>query len=134
MSKTKTSYILLTANIDNDIDSSGIFMPLSDTYTLNCENYTISKSNIISQTSSFTQETLCSLSSEGALTIKAQGNIYIDDSCDFIIFLTELSSRKTPFTLTIGNNSFENMILKNFSANIEKYSINSECKLEFIQL
>ena len=131
---TKTSYILLTANIDSDINSCGIFMPLSESFTLTCENYTISKSNIISQTSSITQETLCSLSSEGALTITAQGNIAIDNSSDFIAFLSELSSRKTPFTLTIGDDTFENMILKKFSADIEKYKINSKCKLEFIQM
>ena len=131
---TKTSYILLTANIENDTNSSGIFMPLSEQFTLTCENYTISKANLISQTSSFTQETLCSLSSEGALTIKASGNIAIDNSSEFITFLSELSSRKTPFTLVVGNDNFENIILKKFSADIEKYKINSKCKLEFIQM
>lgn len=131
---TKTSYILLTANIESDSLSCGIFIPLSDSFTLTCENYTISKTNVISKTSSFTQETLCSLSSQGALTIIAQGDIAIDNSSDFIAFLSELSSRKTAFSLTIGSDTFENMILKKFSANIEKYKINSKCYLEFIQM
>lgn len=134
MANTKTSYILLTANIESDASSCGIFMPLSDAYTLTCENYTISKANLVSQTSSITQEALCSLLSEGTLTITATGNFTIDNSSEFITFLSELSSRKTPFSLIVGNDTFENMILKKFSANIEKYNTNSKCKLEFIQM
>lgn len=131
---TKTQALLFSANIKEDYLSKGINIPLDNTYKLTCNKFTVSKANDFSQTKTIQNTLFTKFSCDGVLTIKATGSIPYQSKKDFIDFINSVSKRKEPFDLIIDTDTYTNMLLKDFSMQIDKYRCNSICLLTFIEV
>lgn len=127
-------FAIISGVISQDIQSKGIYIPLDENTTLVCKNYIISRMNSIAQTQCVSKDGYTALKSVGALTFKAKGDVPITNSGELTAIFSELSSRKTSFEITVGNQTFSRMILKEFSAQIDRYGERAVCSVEFVQL
>ena len=127
-------FAIISGVISQDIQSKGIYIPLDENTTLVCKNYIISRTNIIVHTQCVSKDGYTALKSVGALTFKAKGDVPITNSGELTAIFSELSSRKTSFEITVGNQTFSRMILKEFSAQIDRYGERASCSVEFVQL
>ncbi len=132
MTQTDNDFTLLSGGVSQD-EAGMILAPLGEGYTLICKSYTLSKTAGISELSCISKRTVTELKSGGHLKIKAKGEVILDSSSGFIEALTELSSKTEPFTLTIGAQSYDRMLLKDFSAQIDGYGRLAVCSVEFVQ-
>lgn len=128
------NYIMLSAVIDDDTSLSSISVPINSTYSLECRKYTISRKNSISKTNCISKDDFSQLSSTGNLVITAEGEVCPSDHSDFISSLSTLSASKAPFTLVCRNQSYNNMILSRFSAEIENYEKCVKAELVFEEI
>ena len=133
MEETNNSFILLSASVPEDTTKAAILLPLNENYTLSCSSYKISRKNVLSYVATFSKQTLCDISSYGKLSIKATGNISFENASDFLSSLNEISERKEPFNLTLGGITYSNMLLKEYTASIDKYEKTAVASVEFCE-
>lgn len=124
--------IFLSGVIEQD-SNSGVNIPVGNSYTLKCKSYEISRENKISQYFPLSNVPGLSLNGSNALTIKAKGKITLGSN-NIIETLNNICENITPFTLNIGAQSFSDVILKSYSAQIDGYGVTAECLLVFVKV
>ena len=134
MTQSNQQFILLSGIISEDEVHDGIDIPLNDNYTLICSAYDVERKNSINQTVSVSGTSMFSSGSEGALRIKAKGVVALDSDNSLINLLDEISSRKTPFVLNIGEQVFNNILLEKYDVTIDNYGKTAECSLIFVRI
>ena len=133
MTDSDNSFNLISGLISQD-EQSGISIPLSASYSLICESYTLSRDNKLVETVCVSQAGYTSLKSTGALTLKAKGEVVLEENSGFLTTAAELSKKAEPFVLIIGSQIFLNMILKSLCVKIDGYGKLAVCAVEFVQL
>lgn len=124
--------IFLSGIIDKDNNNIGV--ELDESYTLICKSYEISRDNKIEQFYPLSRISGFSLKGSNSLTIKVKGKVALNNDNNIIDTLNTVCENATPFMLNIGEQSFQGMILKSFSANIDSYGVTADCSLVFMQV
>jgi len=134
MSDKYQDFVLLSGVLSEDTDHNTINLPLSDNYTLLCNSYELSRGNKIVEVPTLSKNSIIELAGIGALTITTKGDVLLSENVSFISTINEISSRKVAFTLNIGTQSFENMLLKSYTAEIDRFGTRADCTLVFVQI
>lgn len=130
---TESAFALISGVISEDSEHNFVNVPIDDSYTLLCDSYEVSRNNKAVEIPTVCDGNFVCIN-QNAMTITTKGNVNIVDNIDFIDTFNEASKRAEPFNLTIGDITFSNMLLKSFSAKIDKYGINASCTLIFIEI
>lgn len=134
MSESYSDFTLVSGVITEDSSHRGVNVPLDNTFTLVCKSYELSRGNKIVETSALSKNSFAEFGGAGALTLKTKGEVALSADNDFISAISILSARKVSFTLNVGAKSFPNMIVKSFSAEIDKFGTRAVCSLVFVQV
>jgi len=134
MEKIRSGFAIVSGVICEDLQNNSVNITLDDNYTLVCESYEISRGNKIVEVNALSRNSTVLFGGVGAFYIKATGEVFLNDGSDFIAVINEISSRKEPFTLNISGRSFENILLKSYSAEIDKFGTRAVCSLVFVEI
>jgi len=134
MLDTYSDFTIISGVLSEDIDHKTINVPISDNYTLLCRSYELSRGNKVVEVPAISKNSVIELSGIGALNLKTSGEVILTENVDFIATINEISSRKNPFTINIAGQSYENMLLKSYTAEIDKFGTRAVCSLVFVQI
>lgn len=130
----ENNYIILSAVIDNDEQDGLIEIPISEEYELKCKSYTLARKNVICETTCISKDVISDYIASGKLVLKTKGEINPDSVTEFIDALNALSTTKASFTLNCDNESYDNMVLSFFQAEIDSYGKYVNVSLEFSEV
>ena len=134
MSEIYSDFTLVSGVIAEDSENRAVNVLLDDNFTLVCKSYELSRGNKIVETSALSKNSFAEFGGAGTLTLKTKGEVALSADTDFISAISTLSARKNPFTLNVGAKIFTDMLMKSFSAEIDKFGTRAVCSLVFVQV
>lgn len=129
-----SGFTVLSGILSEDTEHNVINVPLQDNFTLVCKNYEVSRENKVVEIPVISKKPSVTLGGVNALTLNASGEVILKEDVSFITTLNKMTERTTPFILNISGQKYENMFLKSYNIEIDKYGTRALCKLIFIQI
>ena len=134
MNDNNQQFVLLSGVITQDEENRSVNLSLDDNFTLICKSYEIVLNNTIKEILPLSGIPFRFLGRTGMMRIKASGTVTPDSYKSFYALLREISSRKNPFTLNLGEQSFEKVLHESFETSVDRYGKAINCSLVFAEI